>query len=61
MALDQQLLEILRCPKCKGTLDVQRKDEEETAFICPTCRLSYPVIDGIPNFLISEADSLDSR
>ena len=61
MALDKQLLEILRCPKCKGTLELETREEEETGFVCSACRLLYPIIDGIPNFLISEAERLEDR
>ena len=61
MALDKQLLEILRCPKCKGTLELEVKEDEETGFVCLACKLLYPIIDGIPNFLISEAERIEDR
>ena len=56
MALDEQLLEILRCPKCKGELELE---QDETGFICPTCGLRYAIQDGIPNFLIEEAEAVE--
>ena len=56
MTVDPALLEILACPKCKGEL-TYRPDPEE-AFVCHGCRLRFRVEDGIPNFLIDEAESL---
>lgn len=55
MTLDPQLLSILACPKCKGTLDY-RVDED--ALDCRACRLRYHVRDGIPVMLIDEASPL---
>jgi hypothetical protein len=52
MKLDPELVKILRCPKCKGTLN---QEENEAGFICPSCKLRFPVVEGIPNFLINEA------
>jgi hypothetical protein len=51
--LDQELLEILACPKCKGKLEYQQ--EEEQKLVCHTCRLKYDVKDDIPIMLIDEA------
>ena len=44
--------DILACPKCHGEL---RRDENY--FICDSCELKFPIEDGIPNFLIDEAES----
>lgn len=52
MTLSPKLLEILACPKCKGPLEYR---EVEQALRCPTCRLRYPVRDGIPIMLLDEA------
>ena len=52
MSLSPQLLEILVCPKCKGPLDYR---EAEQVLKCTTCRLSYPIREGIPVMLIDEA------
>jgi uncharacterized protein len=54
MALDERLLELLRCPKCKGELDYQREPETLT---CAACRLRYEVRDGIPVMLVEEAEA----
>lgn len=55
MTLSEQLLAILVCPKCKGELDYRDK---ESTLVCQTCRLSYPVREGIPIMLIDEATPL---
>ncbi len=53
--LDQELLDILACPKCKGDLDY---DQEKDTLTCNACKLRYHVVDGIPNMLIDEAEKL---
>lgn len=56
MALDERLLKILVCPKCKGDL---RYDQDNSRLICPCCRLAYPVKDDIPVMLEQEAERID--
>lgn len=54
--IDPELLGILVCPKCESELQVQRaQDGEELSLDCASCRLSYPVEDGIPVMLAEEA------
>jgi dTDP-glucose 4,6-dehydratase len=48
--IDDELRAILVCPACKGELQF-----EETRIICPACKKAYPIRDGIPVMLISEA------
>lgn len=55
MTLSEQLLAILVCPRCKGTLEYRA---DEASLICHACRLRYPVRDGIPIMLIDEATPL---
>ncbi len=55
MSLAPQLLAILVCPKCEGTLTYR---EAESALDCPACRLRYPVRDDIPVMLVDEATAL---
>jgi uncharacterized protein YbaR (Trm112 family) len=55
MTLSQELLDILVCPQCKGTLLYQQSSNH---LLCEACRLAYPVRDGIPVLLIDEAESL---
>ena len=52
MSLDERLLEILVCPKCKGDLEYRREAPE---LVCSACRLRYSIRDGIPIMLIDEA------
>jgi uncharacterized protein YbaR (Trm112 family) len=54
MSLDERLLEILVCPKCKGDLEYR---EEEDALLCHACRLRYRIEDEIPIMLIDEAET----
>ncbi|MBF6559771.1 MAG: Trm112 family protein [Candidatus Binataceae bacterium] len=55
MAIAQELLEILACPKCKGGL---RLADQPEALICDACKLRYPIKEDIPIMLIDEAESL---
>ena len=52
MPIDQELLAILACPKCKG--DIQLTAEQD-GLVCRACRLKYPIKDDIPIMLIDEA------
>jgi len=54
MSIDEDLLKILACPKCKGKLEYH----EDKEFICRECSLAYGIVDGIPNFLIEDAKPL---
>ncbi len=56
MAISQDLLDILACPKCKGDL---RLTDEKDGLICDKCRLLYPIKDDIPVMLVDEAINLD--
>jgi len=58
VALAQELIEVLACPKCKGAVELRG---DGTAFSCASCRLVYPVVDDIPNFIIEEALPLDAE
>jgi len=55
MAIDQELLEILACPKCKGDI---RLTEKGDGLICEACKLRYAIRDDIPIMLIDEAERL---
>lgn len=55
MALSQQLLDLLVCPKCKGKLEASATQ----TLICHNCHLAYPVRDGVPIMLIDEAVSVE--
>ena len=52
MAVNEELLEILVCPKCKGAIYLnQAKD----GLVCEKCRLIYEIREDIPVMLIDEA------
>ncbi len=68
--LNQELLDILACPKCKSEKKVNNEQGEEeiqeidleydknnNLLICNNCRLKYRVEDDIPIMLIDEAES----
>lgn len=57
MAINQELLEILACPKCKGDVHLTEKQD---ALVCKSCKLMYPIKDDIPVMLIDEAIPLDT-
>lgn len=57
MAVSQQLLDILVCPKCKGEV---RLNETRNGLICDQCRLIYEIRDDIPIMLIDQAKPLQS-
>ena len=56
MAISQDLLEILVCPKCKGELSLNPSGD---GLVCNACRLMCPIRDDIPIMLIDEAIKLD--
>jgi uncharacterized protein YbaR (Trm112 family) len=59
--MDHRLIELLVCPICKGPLQAQRDEAGYVgALVCPVDRLAFPVRDGIPVMLESEASSLDT-
>lgn len=53
--IDKKLLSILVCPVTKGPLVYDRGNQE---LVCKASRLAYPVRDGIPVMLESEARPL---
>ena len=56
MMISKELLDILACPKCKGTLKL---NEQEDGLICESCKLLYEIRDDIPVMLIEEAKKID--
>lgn len=54
MSLSPELLEILRCPKCKSKVEL-KADGKGLKCTNPECRLVYPIRDDIPVMLIEEA------
>ena len=56
MGISQELLEILACPKCKGDLELNPKQD---GLVCKACKLLYRIEDDIPIMLIDEAETVD--
>lgn len=56
MPLSKELLDIIACPKCKGDV---RLNEKQDGLICDTCKLLYHIKDDIPVMLIDEAEKLE--
>ncbi|MES2188994.1 MAG: Trm112 family protein [Pseudomonadota bacterium] len=50
--MEPKLLELLVCPVTKGPLEYDREKQE---LISKSARLAYPVRDGLPIMLESEA------
>lgn len=53
--MESRLLEILVCPLCKSPL---RHDRQHKELICRADRLAFPIRDGVPIMLESEAREL---
>ncbi|MEI7782891.1 MAG: Trm112 family protein [Betaproteobacteria bacterium] len=56
--MDTRLLELLVCPVTKGPLEFDRDKQE---LISRSARLAYPVRDGMPVMLESEARTLSDQ
>lgn len=48
--MDEDLLKILACPKCKGELQ-KKKD----FLLCKKCKKAYPIIEEVPDMLLNDA------
>jgi hypothetical protein len=59
--IDHRLVDLLVCPVCKGPL-VMRRDElmRPTELACLADRLAFPLRDGIPVMLETEARSMSA-
>lgn len=54
--VDPKLLDLLVCPLTKGRLSLNRETNE---LISERAQLAYPIRDGIPIMLISEARKIE--
>ena len=54
--VDPKLLDLLVCPLTKGRLSYDREHNE---LVSQKARLAYPIRDGIPIMLMSEARKLE--
>lgn len=57
-AMDKKLLELLVCPVTKGHLEYDKLKQE---LISRSARLAYPVRDGLPVMLESQARTLSDQ
>ena len=55
---DPKLLELLVCPLTKTTLEYREDDNE---LVSKVAKLAYPIRDGIPVMIVSEARELDGE
>ena len=58
MPIDQELLDILACPKCKGDLALTKSQD---GLVCNACALKYHIKDDIPIMLIDEAEKIEVK
>ena len=56
--LDPKMLQLLVCPQTKGPLEY---DEEAQELVSKKAKLAYPVRDGVPILLISEARTIEDK
>ena len=54
--MKRDLMEILACPLCKGTLTLTVEEENEKEVVkgslyCDKCSVTYPIEETIPNLL----------
>ena len=54
--IDPMMLELLVCPLTKGRLSFDRETNE---LISKAAKLAYPIRDGIPIMLVSEARQIE--
>jgi len=52
--VDEELLKILACPKCKGDIELKGM-----FIVCEKCKLAYPILDDVPDMLIEDAWPLE--
>jgi len=50
--IQADLVELIRCPKCRGELQLLDGDK---GLACDGCKVVYPIVDDIPQLLIEEA------
>lgn len=51
---------ILVCPACRGRLE-PLSGAPQDLLCCETCRLAYPVVDGVPYMISEEARPYPTR
>jgi len=56
MIMKKDIVDILCCPTCKGSLELDIKEEKNNdvikgTFTCKNCNCTYRIEQGIPNLL----------
>jgi uncharacterized protein YbaR (Trm112 family) len=54
--IDQEYLELLRCPHCAASGGGQLSEAADSWLSCGDCGAQYPVVDGIPVMLPEEGE-----
>ena len=54
--MKKEIVKILCCPTCKGSLTLEVKKEQDGdiitgSFTCAHCNVTYPINEGIPDLL----------
>lgn len=58
--INQDLLDILRCPACVKEKGGLLEQVREVWLVCNDCGRKYPIVEEIPVMLISEGDRWQS-
>jgi len=58
--INQDLLDILRCPACVKEKDGLLEQVREVWLVCRDCDRKYPIVEEIPVMLISEGNRWQS-
>jgi uncharacterized protein YbaR (Trm112 family) len=56
--MEKSLLKILVCPQSGAPLELSKNEDE---LICQASKLAYPIKDGVPVLLVSEARELKDQ
>ena len=54
--VNQDLLDILRCPVCVKEKDGNLKLVKDSWLVCEDCNRKYPIVEDIPVMLIGEGE-----
>lgn len=54
--MSDELYDLLVCPRCRGKL---APEGDEQALHCETCKLRYPIVDGLPMLTEEDAQPLE--
>ena len=56
--MDKKQIEMMVCPECNSKLEYDNSSQE---LICESCKIAFPVKDGIPVMLIEQARKLEQQ